>query len=449
MTGGMTGGVTAGVQEFKLPDVGEGLVEAELVSWQVAVGDAVQINDIVCEIETAKSVVELPSPYAGVVLEILVPVGETVSVGTPIIRIGQPGADTSSVAGSPSEASGAETAAPEEPMGTLVGYGPKEAGSQRRARRSAGAAPAGGSNGAAPSATGPATGPVPAKPPVRGLARELGVDLRSVTPTGPHGDVTREDVTSYGSAAPATRSYDVPPVTYTGRITREPIKGVRKMMGQAMVGSAFTIPHVTIWTTVDVTATTQLCARLRTEPAYDGVRVSPLLVLARACVEALRRHPLLNAVWEEEAQEVVLRHYVNLGIAAATPRGLVVPNIKDADLLAAPDLGRALNRLTDVAREGRTQPAEQTGGTFTITNIGPFGIEGGTPIINPGESAILAFGAVRKQPWVVSSDGEDRLAIRDVCTLSLSFDHRHVDGAAGSAFLADVAAAMADPSGLV
>lgn len=220
-------------------------------------------------------------------------------------------------------------------------------------------------------------------------------------------------------------------------MTREPIKGLRKAMAEAMTASAFTLPHVTIWTTVDVTATIRTVERLKADPAYDGVRVSPLLVLACACIEALRRHQLLNSVWTEE--EVVLRHFVNLGIAAATPRGLVVPNIKDADLLSLPDLGRAINRLTDVARDGRTQPTEQQGGTFTITNVGPFGIEGGTPIINPGESAILCFGAVARRPWVV---GEDQLAIRDVCTLSLSFDHRHIDGATGSAFLADVAGAM-------
>lgn len=446
--------MTGTVQEFKLPDVGEGLVEAELVSWQVAVGDTVQINDIVCEIETAKSVVELPSPFAGVVLEILVPVGETVPVGTPIIRIGDPAADTATPSAdggasgeSTSDASRGETTrtspaeAHDEPMGTLVGYGPKEASVQRRARR-------------VDSARGDVRPPqrALAKPPVRKLAKELGVDLATVTPTGPRGDVTREDLQGAGRAtAPAVapaespRPYDAG----DGRVTREPIKGVRKMMGQAMVTSAFSIPHVTIWTTVDVTATTQLCARLRSEAAYDGVRVSPLLVLSRACVEALRRHPLLNSLWDEAAGEVVLRHYVNLGIAAATPRGLVVPNIKDADLMAGPDLGRAINRLTDIAREGKTQPADQAGGTFTITNVGPFGMEGGTPIINPGESAILCFGAVAKRPWVVSVDGEDRLAVRDVCTLSLSFDHRHIDGATGSAFLADVAAQLADPTGLL
>ncbi|MDH2413157.1 dihydrolipoamide acetyltransferase family protein [Nocardioides sp. CER19] len=441
--------VTTTAQEFKLPDVGEGLVEAELVSWRVAVGDTVQVNDIVCEIETAKSVVELPSPYAGIVEAILVEVGTNVEVGTPIIRIGSGAQPSEFVPAAAAHTSADTSSAAEEPAsdspGTLVGYGPREAATQRRARR-ASSARAGGQQAAA-------SGPVLAKPPVRLAAREAGIDLRTVTPTGPNGDVTREDLAGAGGrgasevggrGASASERIEAPPVVYTGRVTREPIKGVRKMMGQAMAASAFTVPHVTIWTTVDVTETTRLVARLKQDPAYAGVRVSPLLVLARACVEALRTHPLLNAVWDEPAQEVVLRHYVNLGVAAATPRGLVVPNIKDADLMSGPDLGRAINGLTDVAREGKTQPAEQQGGTFTITNVGPFGMEGGTPIINPGESAILCFGAVSKRPWVVSADGEDRLAVRDVCTLALSFDHRHIDGATGSAFLADVAAAMRD-----
>ncbi|MFT4287133.1 dihydrolipoamide acetyltransferase family protein [Nocardioides sp.] len=421
--------------DFRLPDVGEGLVEAELVSWQVAVGDTVKVNDVVCEIETAKSVVELPSPYAGVVTDLLVPVGETVPVGTPIIRISS-GEQSQTDTPNPGEQSQTDTPNPGEQSqtdtpGTLVGYGPKARTTSRRARRAQPSQPT----------ARPATHAVLAKPPVRALARELGVDLRTVTPTGPKGEVTAEDLraTSYESTAPATTSYDA-----AGRVTREPVKGVRKAMAEAMTASANTVPHVTIWTSVDVTATTRLVERLRREPTYDGIRVSPLLILASACIEALRRHPLLNSVFAGE--EVVLRHFVNLGIAAATPRGLIVPNIKDADLLSLPDLGRAINRLTDIAREGKTQPKEQQGGTFTITNVGPFGMEGGTPIINPGESAILCLGAVAKRPWAVSSDGEDRLAIRDVCTLSLSFDHRHIDGAAGSAFLADVAAAMTDPS---
>ena len=167
----------------------------------------------------------------------------------------------------------------------------------------------------------------------------------------------------------------------------------------------------------------------------------------KAAVAALKRYPIVNA--SVDGNDIVYHGYFDIGIAVGSPRGLVVPNIKDADLKSGPDLGRAINALTDVAREGKTQPAEQQGGTFTITNVGPFGMEGGTPIINPGESAILCFGAVSKRPWVVSADGEDRLAVRDVCTLALSFDHRHVDGATGSAFLAEIAGAMVDPSSLL
>ena len=415
--------VTAVAQEFKLPDVGEGLTEAELVTWHVKVGDEIKVNDIVCDIETAKSVVELPSPYAGFVQALLVQEGDTVDVGTPIIRIG-PTAESVDAAAE-SAAVTVESAAvveDEQPL-TLVGSGPKAAAVARRPRSGSG---------------------VLAKPTARAAAREQGIDLRDVAPSRADGVITTADLAGRHAAPSADRhrAYDVPAPVLAGRTTREPIKGVRKMMGQAMAASAFTVPHVTVWTTVDVTATTRRVEELKQDPAYDGVKVSPLLVLAQACIEALRRHPLLNALWDEAAQEVVLRHYVNLGIAAATPRGLIVPNIKDADLMSTPELGRAITDLVRVAREGRTQPPEQQGGTFTITNVGPFGMEGGTPIINPGESAILCFGAIEKRPWVVSVDGEDRLAVRDVCTLSLSFDHRHIDGAAGSAFLADVAAQL-------
>jgi pyruvate dehydrogenase E2 component (dihydrolipoamide acetyltransferase) len=405
------------VSEFKLPDVGEGLTEAELVSWHVKVGDEIKVNDVVCDIETAKSVVELPSPYAGVVQALLVQEGETVEVGTPIIRVGDAGP-----AASASERIETPAATEDDQPLTLVGSGPKAAAVSRR-----------------PRTTGSGTR-VLAKPTARAAARELGIDLAGVVPAREDGVITTADLGRHASPVPAPRAPEAATApVITGRTTREPIKGVRKMMGRAMTASAFTVPHVTVWTTVDVTSTMRRVEELKQDPAYAGVRISPLLLLARACIEALQRHPLVNALWDEEALEVVLRHYVNLGIAAATPRGLIVPNIKDADLLSLPDLGKAITALVDVARDGRTQPAEQQGGTFTITNVGPFGMEGGTPIINPGESAILCFGAITKRPWVVSSDGEDRLAVRDVCTLSLSFDHRHIDGAAGSAFLADVA----------
>jgi 2-oxoisovalerate dehydrogenase E2 component (dihydrolipoyl transacylase) len=299
------------------------------------------------------------------------------------------------------------------------------------------------------SATTPSELRALAKPPVRKLAKDLGVDLSTVTPTGPNGTVSRDDVegaasgTSSGGRDLSPRPYDVAP---GARETREPIKGVRKMMAGAMVSSAFTAPHVTEWITVDVTATMEFVERLKKRREFKDVKVSPLLVLTRAVILAMRRTPEINSFWDEAAQEVVYKHYVNLGIAAATPRGLVVPNVKDADALSLLELGGALNQLTATARDGKTQPAEMAGGTFTITNVGVFGVDAGTPIINPGESAILCFGAVRKQPWVVSGAAGDEIAIRQITTLALSFDHRHIDGEKGSRFLADVAGILEDPA---
>ena len=287
-----------------------------------------------------------------------------------------------------------------------------------------------------------------AKPPVRKLAKDLGVDIASLVGSGEGGVVTREDVQAAsggfvtGASAPSSTSGS----GAGPRERSEPIKGVRKMMGQAMVDSAFTAPHVTEWVTVDVTRTMEFVERLKSRREFRDVKVSPLLVLARACILAMRRTPEINSWWDEPAQEVVFKSYVNLGIAAATTRGLVVPNVKDAQDLSLLDLAAALNGLTATAREGKTQPADMSGGTFTITNVGVFGIDAGTPIINPGESAILAFGAVRKQPWVASGPAGDDIVVRQVTTLALSFDHRHVDGEKGSRFLADVAAVMEDPA---
>ncbi|MBG6094270.1 dihydrolipoamide acetyltransferase family protein [Nocardioides luteus] len=430
--------------EFKLPDVGEGLTEAEIVEWHVAVGDVIKVNDPVCDIETAKSVVELPSPYAGVVQELLVEVGTEVQVGTPIIRIGDsveaspPPAEASpppaEASAPPAEASAPapETSAPEpeaeKPL-TLVGYGSKEDAVVRRNRTvSAPAAAAG-------------TG-VLAKPTARKLARDLGVDLATVTPERDDGVITTADLEALTNAPASSRE----PAAPVGGERREPIKGLRKQMGQAMVDSAFTLPHVTIWTTIDVTRTSELVAGLKTNRDFAEVRVSPLLIVAKATLLAMRRTPIINSWWDEAAQEIVFKEYVNLGIAAATPRGLQVPNVKGADRMSLVELGAAINELTDVARTGKTPPADQTGGTFTITNIGPFGIDGGAPIINPGESAILSVGAVKRQPWVVGTGDDERIEPRDVCTLALSFDHRHIDGEAGSRFLADVARIVGDPS---
>ena len=282
-----------------------------------------------------------------------------------------------------------------------------------------------------------------AKPPVRKLAKDLGVDLTTLVPSGDGGVVTRADVESAaaggGAAASAAPAYAPAPGQ---RETRIPVKGVRKMTAQAMVASAFTAPHVTEWVTVDVTRTMDLVARLKKDRDFRDVKVSPLLLVAKALILAVKRNPDINAVWDEAAQEIVVKHYVNLGIAAATPRGLVVPNIKDADRMSLRELAEALQGLTATAREGRTQPADMAGGTMTITNVGVFGVDAGTPILNPGEAAILCFGQVRDMPWVV--DGE--IAVRKVTQLALSFDHRVADGQLGSMFLADIARVLEDPA---
>jgi pyruvate dehydrogenase E2 component (dihydrolipoamide acetyltransferase) len=278
------------------------------------------------------------------------------------------------------------------------------------------------------------------------------VDLAAITGTGPQGSITREDVHAAAgaeelppqepAAQPVQAVQAVQPAQAVQALEeRIPVKGVRKMTAQAMVGSAFTAPHVTEFLQVDATATMDAVRRLRALPEFAEVKVSPLLLVAKAVLTAAKRHPMINSAWDEAAQEIVIKHYVNLGIAAATPRGLVVPNIKNAHQLSLPALAEQLGRLTETARAGRTQPPEMAGGTNTITNVGVFGVDAGTPILNPGETAILAFGQIRDQPWVV--DGQ--LAVRKVTTLSLSFDHRVVDGELGSLFLRDVGAMLEDP----
>ncbi|SMF11698.1 pyruvate dehydrogenase E2 component (dihydrolipoamide acetyltransferase) [Cellulosimicrobium cellulans J34] len=476
-------------EKFNLPDAGEGLTEAEIVQWHVAVGDAVTVNQTIVEIETAKSLVELPSPYTGVVSEILAPEGTTVEVGVPIIVVdtdpaGEAPATLSVPAATvPGGADAPDAAAPAASGSgsVLVGYGTVEPGTARRRRRAAEPAPAAPA-ATAPPAPAPAARPAPsappapapraatptsapaahvhlpvlAKPPVRKLAKDLGVDLASVAGTGPGGIVTREDVQAHHERAQAqplaTYADDDQPwlasgaVTPDGRQTRVPVKSVRKRTAEAMVTSAFTAPHVTVFHTVDVTKTMRLVRTLRDDREFADVRVTPLLVTAKALLLAVRRHPEINASWDDAAQEIVYKHYVNLGIAAATPRGLVVPNIKDAHRLDLHGLAGEIADLTATARAGRTSPADMSDGTITITNVGVFGIDTGTPILNPGEAAILAFGAIREQPWV----HKGKIRKRWVTQLALSFDHRLVDGELGARVLADVARVLEDPArGLV
>jgi pyruvate dehydrogenase E2 component (dihydrolipoamide acetyltransferase) len=494
------------VRHFKLPDPGEGLVEAEIVTWKVKVGDTVKINDVIVEIETAKSLVELPVPYAGTVTELLVAEGETVAVGSPIIAVddGLGGEAVPAVASPVASAESAPAAAGDDEeieagkiggaapggrVAVLVGYGPRMTEAKRRPRKGQGApaaATAQVNQAFAPEPTAldsdvsepdvsepdvsepavsetvaaqsvsvlPAVGGrALAKPPVRKLAKDLGLDLSQVPGSGKGGIVTRADLESYaaedhfaesgaGSGAGAA-TYKAPVFATIGeREVRIPVKGVRKLMAQAMVGSAFTAPHVTEFVTVDVTRTMRLVDRLRDEREFQDVKVSPLLVVAKALIIASRRNPGVNATWDEAAQEIVVKNYVNLGIAAATPRGLMVPNIKDADRMSLRQLADAMANLVSTARGGRTQPADMSGGSITITNVGVFGVDTGTPIINPGEGAILCFGAVRQMPWVVKG----KIKVRWVTQLGVSFDHRMVDGELGSRFLADVATVLHDPA---
>jgi 2-oxoisovalerate dehydrogenase E2 component (dihydrolipoyl transacylase) len=467
------------LQDFRLPDLGEGLTEGEILSWSVKEGDTVALNQVIVEVETAKAAVEVPSPYAGVVTRIHAQAGTTVDVGTPIITV-----DTDPSAGqgdAPEQDLGdtditdmvprppADDAGPQGALigevgangrtATLVGYGPRSVTAKRRPRVDAPQAPRSRPATVAPSPparisaqqvgqtaavrSGGVT--VLAKPPVRKLAREHGIDLSVLHGTGPGGVVTRADVEAVVRRAvvpePATGSPEVGVQDAALRETRVPVKGVRKHTAAAMVSSAFTAPHVTEFLTIDMTPTMELRSRVQAMPELAGVKVSPLLFVAKALLLAVSRNPGINSTWDEQAQEIVVKDYVNLGIAAATPRGLLVPNIKDADQLSLAELAQALQELAETAREGRTTPADMTGGTITITNVGMFGVDNGTPILNPGEAAILCFGAVRPMPWVV--DGE--VVVRQVTQLSLSFDHRIVDGQLGSQFLADIGRVLSDP----
>ncbi len=486
-------------RQFLLPDPGEGLTEAEIVAWRVTVGQEIEVNDVLVEIETAKSLVELPSPYAGTVTSLLVAEGVTVEVGTAIVEIED----------------GVEGGGEELP--TLVGYGPRDepARSRRRRRntpgRDAEAArqalgesyasrepsrrpddvdPAGQVVAAPVGDPLPETGDAPtesvlvlasdpqsarAKPPVRKYARDLGVDLGKVAGTGPEGTITRADVeaawifersraageatreepaqgrvindaASFQDPGPRSHGFGSPRGPEGGGERRVPIKGVRKVTAEAMVRSVNTHVHVTEWLTTDVTGTMEFVEALRARREFAGLRVSPLLIHAKAVCLALGRNPDLNTSWDEENREIVYHRNVNLGIAAATPRGLMVPNIKAAQDLSLLELCRALNQLVAVSRDGKLQPPDYAGGTFTITNVGVFGVDAGTPIINGDESAILCMGAIQRRPWVVGAGAEERVVPRWVTTLAVSFDHRIIDGEQGSRFLHDVAEILAEPA---
>lgn len=498
------------LHKFNLPDVGEGLTEAEIVAWKVKPGDTVAINDVLCEIETAKSLVELPSPFAGTVTELLVPEGVTVDVGTPIISVSDAAPSEDAPVAAPAvpmygkleaDTSDAGESAGRPAGGPLVGSGPKADAVKRRRRVTApAAAPVpeaepgpthAGFPGRAgevreqvgveahdiwisPEAVAHAERPAPAestdqrptlggaisglvskvlaKPPVRKIARDLGIDLSDVVPTGARGEVTREDLVSYQAQRDAEVDKADSFWGKTGRpqeqrIERIPVKGVRKATAKAMVESAFAAPHVSIFVDVDASRTMEFVKRLKASRDFEGIKVSPLLILAKAVIWAAARNPSVNATWVDnpdgsDSAEIHVKHFMNLGIAAATPRGLMVPNIKNAQDLSLKELALALNDLATTARAGKTQPAQMQGGTLTVTNIGALGIDTGTPIINPGEVAIVAFGTIKQKPWVL--DGE--VIPRWITTLGGSFDHRVVDGDLSARFMADVASILEEPA---
>ncbi len=419
----VTSASEAPVLEFRLPDLGEGLAEADLVSWRVSVGDQVELNQTIAEVETAKALVELPSPFSGTVTELLVEAGTTVPVGTPIIRVR-----------SDREA---DPPTPDVPA-VLVGYGPEAPRESRRRNRPSGD----------PAVhTGPIGGRPDAKPSARKLARQLGVDLGEVPGSSQSGAITVHDVRDYDHHhhAPDAPSTTLAAARAQPRETRTKITGVRKRTAESMVSSVRTIPQVAVFVDVDVTASIELLDHLRSTPSFHNLKLTPLALVAKTALLALAENPSINSSWDDEHGEIVTKHFVNLGIAVATPRGLLVPSIKEAHAMSLRELCREIGWLAETARVGGATPVDLRGGTFSITNIGVFGVDTGSPLINPGEAAILCIGAIRKRPWVFRGE----LAVRWVTTLSLSFDHRLVDGEHGSKFLADIAAMLEDPLALL
>jgi 2-oxoisovalerate dehydrogenase E2 component (dihydrolipoyl transacylase) len=442
---------------FTLPDLGEGLTESEVVAWHVAPGDVVRLNQHIADVETAKAVVELPSPFAGTVTELHQQAGVVIQVGDPLVSFEV--ADVADVAenvtdGGPSPAAQTGAAAPSEGRtAILVGYGAVTERSGRPVRKPRNAQTAASQpereTDQAPLAAARTERPR-STPPVRALARELGIDLLVVPGTGPGGVITRDDVNAWARserdpAGGVPRSPEGASVARTESVrereTRSPIRSLRKLTAAAMVQSAFTAPHVTEFLTVDVTPTLELIEAINQRRDRPRTRIGILSVVAKAVCIAAERQPAVNTRWDEPAGEIVQFHYVNLGIAVATPRGLVVPNITDADRRTLSQLAEEISELADAARGGTTPPEALGGGTITITNIGVFGVDAGTPILNPGEAAILAMGAIRRQPWEYRGE----IALRQMMTLALSFDHRLVDGEQGARFLSDVGAILANP----
>ncbi len=453
-------------QVFLLPDVGEGLVEAEIVEWKVNVGDEVKLNQPIVDIETAKATVELPSPYAGRVVTLHGNVGDVMEVHKPLVTFDVGGGAGAPVAETPVAVEQPATGAGREAV--LVGYGVanEDAVATRRHRRQ-GSVPAE-TTTPAPAPTAPAVAPTPpaapavaprSTPPVRLYAKQHGVDIAALEGTGRDGLITRGDVERALSGAVVTPIR--PSVVITGPTTtsrfvgreieswatgpkeeRIPVRGVLRTMAEAMVQSAFSAPHAAVWVRLDATRTVELLASLKQQPSLQGLRLSPLTIAALALCDAARHFPGVNSSFDAAAGEVIVRRTVNLGIAADTPRGLVVPNIKGADQLELVGMAQALNVLVDKARNGTTTPNEMIGTTLTVTNVGPFAVDAAVPILPPGTGAIVAMGQVTKAPWVV----ENQVVVRSVVEVAMSFDHRMIDGALASRVLSHVAHYLEDPA---
>jgi 2-oxoisovalerate dehydrogenase E2 component (dihydrolipoyl transacylase) len=461
-------------RQFTLPDLGEGLVDAEVVRWLVRVGDTVAVDQPVVEVESAKATVELPSPFAGVVRELHAEVGTTIEVGDPLLSIeSADAAGAGSASGASAESGEAErddavAAGPQEPgesSNVLVGYGtsPRRRRARGRANRSRpdGAAPAPAHAGPAPAHAGgagptaragaepaavspapPADGTAPARPAVvspvvRRLARSNGIDVAALRGSGPGGLIVRADVER------AIAARDVPAAAPAGEDRRIPLRGRRRAIADKLTRSHQEIPDAATW--VDVDATGLLAARDAIASSHPETRIGLLALLARFTVAGLRRFPALNARVDLERQEIVELARVHLGIAAQTDQGLVVPVVRDADRRTTADLAAELRRLTEAARAGTLRPEELTGGTFTLNNYGVLGVDGSTPIINHPEVAILGVSRIIDKPWVV--DGQ--LTVRKLAQLTLVFDHRVCDGGVAAGFLRHVADCVEQPARLL
>ena len=448
---------------FLVPDVGEGLVEAEIVEWKVKVGDVVVLNQPLVDIETAKATVELPSPYAGEVVALHGKVGDVMAVETPLITFDVAGEGEIDTKESPSTTMG-DDSSDDRREAVLVGYGvANEDGPVTRSGRRAGATRVSERSSETDGSVVDAALSPKSTPPVRLYAKQRGVELSTVSGSGRDGVITRDDIdralrapaTPDDRRAPSRTVVPTGPATPSRFVGRElspwatgpkeeriAVKGVLRSMAEAMTQSAFSAPHAAAWVRVDATKTVELLASLKKRPSLANVRLSPLTILALAICDAARHFPGINSSFDGAANEVVVRRSVNLGIAADTPRGLIVPNIKGADELDLVAMASALTGLVEKARNGTTTPAEMLGTTISITNVGPFGVDGAVAILPPGTAAILAVGQITKSPWVV----DDEVVVRHVVELSMSFDHRHIDGALASAVLAHIGGFVNDPA---